>query len=1083
MDFCGQCKRLCAQAVATLPTFPHLVAMEDADTPEMDMLPLKKEGRKRRIFGVVLLLLLVLLAIAYWQRIKLADRLVKDQLAGYGVDVSYTIKNVGLRTQRLENVRIGNAANPDLIAKQVEVDVSLGFTGATIKHVRAQGVRLHGRYADGAISFGALDKFRDPTSKKPFEFPDLSVDVKDTQLTLDTPWGRIGAGLDGKGQLRNRFAGNLAVRAPSLLRDDCTAKGARFDGRYAIEGSQPHLTGPLLAENIACKKAGFAADKANLTADVRLSKGFDRWFGNATYAAKAINSDTVLLTFPRGSVDFDGSKARTNFTASIDRAGYRGAPLTLRNMIADAKGHLDIGPDGLLVAARGQAQLVGGAIDAKTLGGVDSLSGQAKNTPVGPLLAKLGPAVRRAATAFDGDIRYDARIAPSGTSTLLLDGMSLTTKSGAAITQNGVASIGNKGTAWYLATPITLTMAGGDLPSAKLALRQGVKGAWSGSLILSPFAANGASLAVSNLAFAGRPGAAWTFNGKAKLSGPLPGGMISGLDLPIDGRWDGRNLSLYQSCQNVSFDSVRLSSLSLTRQSMRLCPENGRSIFASGQGGTRLTTTIPNFAFTGALGGSPLQANSALVRFDLNTGFTASNVKVVMGRPDARTQFDVATLGGRFDKGGMSGTLSGGAGQIGNVPLLLEEAGGAWTYRNAVLSLEGSTRVLDAEQVDRFQPMVVPDMLVNLEQGVISAIGSLHEPKTGRTVAQLDIKHTLATTTGRALLSVDDLRFDDALQPELLTPLTLGVIANVKGPVSGDGRIEWDANGVRSTGRFNTSKLDFAAAFGPVEGLGTEIVFTDLLGLQTGPGQRAKLASVNPGIAALNGAISYQLLPDRKIAVEGGRWPFAGGELLLEPTVLDFGVESQRRLTFRVVGVDAEKFLNQYEFENLRVSGVFDGTLPMIFDADGGRIVGGTLVSRSGGGEVSYLGELSYKDMGVFANYAFQALKSIRYNELTIGVEGDLGGEIITKVSFSGVQQGSLAKRNFITRQLANIPIKFNISITAEFLKLIGSIRSIYDPSYDNQQMLPDLLAREAGAPPVTGELPQPVQKNKPKDE
>jgi translocation and assembly module TamB len=1057
--------------------------MEDADLTELSALAPKSEGRKRRIFGGVLLLLIVLLAIAYWQRIGLANRLVKDGLAQYGVDVSYTIKDVGLRTQRLENVRIGSAANPDLIAKMVEVDVLLGFSGATIRQVRAQGVRLHGRYADGMVSFGALDKFRDPASKKPFEFPDLAVDIKDTQVTLDTPWGRMGAGLDGTGHLRNRFAGNLAVRAPILISGDCGAKGARFDGRYAIEGSQPHLIGPLLAETLTCTKAGFAADKANVTADIRVSKNFDRWVGNATYAAKAITTGSTLLSFPRGSVDFDGGKARTNFTASIDRAGYRGAPLTVRNMIADAKGHIDSGAEGMLVAARGQARLLGGALDSTTLAGIDSLSGQAQDTPVGPLLAKLGPAVRRAAADFDGDIRYDARIASAGASTLLLDGLNLTTKSGALVTQSGVASIGNKESAWHLASPLQIAMSGGDLPTASVALRQGIKGVWSGTLMLSPFVAKGASLAVSSLAFAGRPGAPWTFNGKAKLSGPLPGGTVSGLDLPIDGRWDGRGVSLYQSCQTVRFDSARVSSLWLNRQSLRLCPENGRPIFSSGPGGTRLATTIPDFGLTGALGGSPIQANSALVRFDLNTGFTASNVKVVMGRSDARTHFDVATLGGRFDKRGIAGTLSGGAGQIGNVPLLLEDAAGNWTYHNSILSLEGATRVLDAEQVDRFQPMIVPDMLVNLENGVISAIGSLHEPKTGRTVTQLDIRHTLATTTGRALLSVDDLRFDTALQPELLTPLTLGVVANVNGSVSGDGRIEWDANGVRSSGRFDTKKLDFAAAFGPVEGMSTQIVFTDLLGLQTAPGQRAKIASVNPGIAALNGGISYQLLPNRKIAVEGGRWPFAGGELVLEPTVLDFGIESQRRLTFRVVGIDAEKFLAQYEFENLRVSGVFDGTLPMVFDADGGRIVGGTLHSRSGGGELSYLGELSYKDMGVFANYAFQALKSIRYKELSINVGGDLGGEIITKVSFSGVQQGSLAKRNFITKQLANIPIKFNISITAEFLKLIGSIRSIYDPSYDNQQMLPDLLARQAGAPPVTGETPKSAPENKQKDE
>jgi hypothetical protein len=196
--------------------------------------------------------------------------------------------------------------------------------------------------------------------------------------------------------------------------------------------------------------------------------------------------------------------------------------------------------------------------------------------------------------------------------------------------------------------------------------------------------------------------------------------------------------------------------------------------------------------------------------------------------------------------------------------------------------------------------------------------------------------------------------------------------------------------------------------------------------------------------------------------------------------VLDFGVEKDRRLTFRVIGVDAEKFLAGYDFQNLRVSGVFDGTLPMIFNQDGGRIVGGALVSRPGGGEVSYLGELAYEDMGVFANYAFQALRSIRYSSLTIGVGGDLDGEIVTDISFTGLQQGSGAKRNFITKQLARIPIKFNVSITAEFLKLIGSIRGLYDPNYAAERDLKYLLEQERGVPPVDEAKPD---KDKTSDE
>ncbi len=96
--------------------------------------------------------------------------------------------------------------------------------------------------------------------------------------------------------------------------------------------------------------------------------------------------------------------------------------------------------------------------------------------------------------------------------------------------------------------------------------------------------------------------------------------------------------------------------------------------------------------------------------------------------------------------------------------------------------------------------------------------------------------------------------------------------------------------------------------------------------------------------------IRYQLLPDQQVRIEEGRWPFFGGELILEPTVIDFDVEAERKLTFRLVGLDAEKFVAGYDFENLRVSGVFDGVLPMVFNQEGGRIVGGSLVSRPGEG-------------------------------------------------------------------------------------------------------------------------------------
>ena len=1057
-------------------------AADELLTVDIEPGPFRGRRLKRRIFGAVLLLMGIMLAIAYWQRNSIADRFVKRELESRGVRATYTIEEIGLRTQRLRNVVIGDSANPDLTAKLVEIDVSLNFSGATMRDVRASGVRVKGRYVDGKLSFGELDKFADPTSTEPFDWPDIGVVIKDAQARIETPWGVIGAGLQGKGLLRNRFVGDLSLRAPKIAYGDCGVPNARFDGQLLLEWRRPRLIGPITATRIDCKDARLAVAAPALQADVRLSEKFDKWLGDIGFAAHAASYGDIALTKPVGMVSVDGGLARTNFTLALDRTALRSKPLTLEQLAINAKGYAGWNAGELNGSVEGDARVRGGALDKGTLGSLDSIAAQTKDTPIGPLLARIAPALERAGDRFDGQLDFDAYQNAARDTGITINGLALNTASGARVRQGGALVLQSGANGWRLGSPVDLAINGRDLPDVRLALRQSSGDAWSGNLVIAPYAANGASLAVPNLAFNGRPGGTWAFDGQARLSGPLPGGMISGLALPIDGRYDGRGFALYNACQNVRFDSAKISTLTLRGQSLRLCPDRGGSMLTVGSNGTRFATNISNLAANGMLGSTPISANSANVRVSLSDGFTARDVKVALGRDTGLTTFNVAALTGDFGSNAITGTLSGGSGQIANVPLLIDEAAGNWRYLDNILNLDASLRVLDAADVDRFQPMAVPDMMLSLENGIISAIGHITEPKTGQRVADVDIRHVLESTSGRALLAVDGLRFNDALQPEMLTPLTLGVVANVDGAVYGDGLIEWDGDGVRSKGRFATRNMNLAAAFGPVEGLTSEIVFTDLLGLETGPAQLATIGSVNPGIPALNGSISYRLLPEQKVAIEAGRWPFAGGELILEPTVLDFGIEKERRLTFRVVGVDAEKFLAGYDFQNLRVTGVFDGTLPMVFNQDGGRIVGGALVSRPGGGEVSYLGELSYENMGTFANFAFEALRSIRYSTLTLGVGGNLDGEIVTDISFTGLQQGSSAKRNFITKQLARIPIQFNVSVKAEFLKLIGSIRGLYDAQYAADQSLPFLLDQQNGVPPVTGEETVP-KKDEPQDE
>jgi translocation and assembly module TamB len=1012
---------------------------------EADTLPIRR-FKKRWIFGVVLLLLLILLAIAWWQRFKIADDLIRDQLDTAGVNATYQIEEIGFRTQRLKNIVLGDPKNPDLTAREVEIDLAIGFGTPAIRAIRANGVRLRGRYSDGKLSFGELDKFRDPDSKEPFKLPDLNVAVSDAILSLATPWGGLGAALEGRGNLRDKFDSKLELRSPRLTASGCEATTVAFSGALRIRSEKPELDGPFKSANLNCPAQGVALAAPELAGNVTLSENFDNWIGDLDFTASNAAISGHRLKNPAGAISFFGNKARTEFDLQLAKAGYRGADVAIAKLSGDAKGRIANGDDGFTISARGGAQIGGGSMAASVLGGLGNLAANTKATPIGPIMAALDPALKNALRSFEGKFDYEISSGTDKAPYLEIRGLDFAAKSGARIQQSGAITLARG----QLTGPVAVSLSGGGLPNADLALRRLRRG-WEGTLALAPYARGGASLNIPRLAFSGGAGSAWRFDGQAKLSGPLMGGRIEGLALPVDGSWSGGKFSMLGGCRQLRFARFQTGSFNLAGQSLKACAD-GDAILQAGRGGARFALRTPLINGRGSLGSTPVAFQGANVRFNLSDGFVADNVAVDLGEPNALTQFTIAKLNGRFSGGGLDGALEGGAGKIGNVPLLLEEASGQWAWNDGLLTLDGMMKVSDAEQVDRFKTMQVPDMQLTLDNGVINAMGHVHEPSTGIRIADVDIKHTLSTSIGRALLSVDGLDFNDRLQPEMLTPLTLGAIANVEGRISGDGVIEWSNDGVKSRGKFGTSALDFAAAFGPVTGLSTEVNFTDLLGMETSPSQLARIGTVNPGVPAFDGKLQYRLLPDQKVQIESGRWPFYGGELILEPTILDFDVQAKRELTFRLVGLDAEKFLAGYELENLRVSGVFDGTLPMVFDQDGGRIVGGWLVSRPGGGEVSYLGQLTYEDMGAMANFAFEALRSIRFDEMQIGVDGNIGGEVVTEVRFRGLQQGSGAKRNYITKQLAKLPIEFNVRIEAEFLSLIGSLRALYDAEYAAQR-------------------------------
>ena len=201
---------------------------------------------------------------------------------------------------------------------------------------------------------------------------------------------------------------------------------------------------------------------------------------------------------------------------------------------------------------------------------------------------------------------------------------------------------------------------------------------------------------------------------------------------------------------------------------------------------------------------------------------------------------------------------------------------------------------------------------------------------------------------------------------------------------------------------------------------------------------------------------------------------------------MDFGAAEERRYVFEIIGLDAAKFVAQMELTNLSATGIFDGTVPIVFDANGrGRIEGGVLIARAGGGNIAYIGELSYENLGTMGNYAFAALRSLDYRQMRVGLGGELDGEIVTSFEFDGVRQGAGTSQNFVTRRLAKLPIQFKVNVRSQnFYQLATMMRSFWDADYVRDPQDLGLFRQENGrlAPLALPVQPPAVQPSESQD-
>ncbi|MFM9934619.1 MAG: YdbH domain-containing protein [Novosphingobium sp.] len=1035
----------------------------------------KAPRASRRRAGLAAAGMLIAAGTGLWlARGPIAQSLIDRQLGQLGLPAHYTIESIGTDAQVLTRIVIGDPAHPDLTIARAEVRLVYSLTGPRIGRITLEQPRLYGTYHGGKLSFGSLDPLLFPEAKStaPFSLPDIDLKIVDGRALVESDYGRLAVKAEGAGNLSGGFAGTPAALAPTPQAAGCAAEKLSAFGKVSVEAGRPRFAGPVRLANLACGKDMALHDAAlalDLTGDKDLAGAVIKGrMASSLLTAPGVSAQTLALG---GELALKAGALRGHVLG--DAGGVRTAGLTAAALGLD--GDLDAHAGLANLVFRGAVSGKGLARGAATERALAQAQGAAAGTLVAPLLARLRAALGREerGSRLAGDVML--RREP-GRWSLVVPTAAVRGGSGAALLSVSRLQVAGEGISLPRLTG-NFVMAGEGLPPITGRMEPVQGGRPALRLRMAEYRAGADSAALPLLEIAQSSNGALVFTGTAQVSGAIPGGAVTALKMPISGSLSPRgDLALWTQCINPQFDSLQLGQLTLDRRQLTLCPAGGQAIVRSSARGLSVALGTSAFVLTGKLGATALTLSTGAVGLAWPGTLTARSVDVALGPGDAPTRLRLGNLVAHLGKD-FAGTFDGVEARLAAVPVDVTGAAGAWRYGGDTLTLSGVRfAATDRFTPARFEKLTSDNAVLTLKGNRIEASALLREPESGRDVARMTMRHDLASTSGHADLAVDGLVFDEGkirpgkvggLQPKTLASQFQGVIADAKGTVRGSGRVDWTADTVTSSGTFGSDGLDFAAAFGPVRGVSGDLVFTDLIGMVTAPHQTLRVASANPGIEVTGGVIDLELLAGQVVRLNSAVWPFLGGTLRLAPTNLRLTEAEARRFTLQISGLDAAQFLGRMELANLSATGTFDGQLPLEFDANGGRIVGGTLVSRPPGGTVSYVGALSYKDLSQMANFAFDALKSLDYTTMTIGMNGDLAGEVITNVAFDGIKQGKGTKQNFVTRQVANLPLKFNINVRAPFYRLISSMNPQPPPG-----VLPPTIPQSTLQEPASGVQP-----------
>lgn len=637
---------------------------------------------------------------------------------------------------------------------------------------------------------------------------------------------------------------------------------------------------------------------------------------------------------------------------------------------------------------------------------------------------------------------------------------------------------------------VLLELSGGGTPSATLLLdtldwSPGEPFEADGTLTLADWRADGASIATDELsvgiAVSPRGEGRVDLRGPVRVTGPLGDGevrdMVAGLD--IAALWNpGWRVVSERGCLPIQLGGLDAAGLSFANGAFSLCPLDGALIAADASQNLSGGFNIRGLGLNGRMAGpdaQPARLSAANVtgRFRGRTGDVTlalqadtpglqiemaeeRTLAIAMQRAtaDAHIANNTWRVDGAFEQGSLRdptlpGTVSTIAGHWGaapedNKPVIRVVAGEALLTAAAPASEEERTL---------FNPMRLINVDAIFRDGRIDATGAIQLEETARQLAQFTAHHDVDEGVGAAQVVAPSLTFDETLQPYNITERARGTVDNVRGPASATADVVWTRDGLNATGVLRAEGVSMATATMPViQNVRGDIHFDDLFNLTTPPGQVVTVGMLNPGLVVTDGRVQFQLLTEQRVAIERAEFVFAGGVLAMAPTTVRLG-EDETRIELTLRDVDAAGLIDNLGIPDLAATGRVQGSFPLRLNRQSAYIEGGVLEAQGEGGVIAYTGNAGGDSTGP-ARIAFDALRQFRYDALRLTLDGDLNGDVVSSIEFSGrnagdaVDLGEIAPVPGLGRvTVRGVPFDFNVRVTAPFRSLAQTAASITDPS------------------------------------